>query len=85
MSIENKKIREQSHWDAISLQLGIPVNELQAISLDELDMLVENHVGKLQYGHGTGGLIPRGNPLLGFGRLMDHSGLMKRFNHVFGR
>jgi len=77
------KNREERHWEAIALELGITVEKLKTLSYEEIDKLVEHKVGKLKYGLFTGGLIPRGNPLLGIGRFIDHVKLMRRFNKVF--
>ncbi|MBK8532952.1 MAG: hypothetical protein IPL64_13855 [Flavobacteriales bacterium] len=76
--------REERHWEAIALELGITVERLKTLSYEEIDELVEQKVGKLKYGLFVGGLIPRGNPLLGIGRFIDHVKLMRRFNKVFG-
>lgn len=78
------RTREERHWEAIALRLGITVEKLKTLSYEEIDDLVEQKVGKLKYGRFVGGLIPRGNPLLGSGRFIDHVKLMQRFNKVFG-
>lgn len=74
-----------AHWETLSRILGKSAKELKALPDFELDKLIEAHSHKrLIYSNTIRGKIPRGNPLLALGRLIDHTAILARFNKVFG-
>jgi hypothetical protein len=64
--------------------LDITYAQYVKLTPEEIDELIETKVGqKLVFSRGMGNLIPRGNPLLVFGRYLDFDALLKRFNKAF--
>ena len=71
------------HWAYLAKKFGRTVEELKAMDSDELHALAEEEAGEISFGLSTGGLIPRGNVLLGHGRILDSKKLAEKFNRRF--
>ncbi len=74
---------EDIHWEALAAALNVTVVTLKLKSFEEIDALIEEKRGKIQYGYMVGNLIPRGNVLLSLGRFLDINITLNRFNKIF--
>jgi len=67
----------------IAYNLGISIEDLKNLDDNKIEELVVKRKGTLKHTVNIGGLIPRGNPLLGLGKFLDSEKVTKRFNEIF--